>query len=69
MSSVEEMPSSKYDLSDNEVSESKLVDDDTKSLRFGNSLIDEATLAPFIQKETLLRDQVSLLGNEMVPRP
>lgn len=44
------------DLASVEVSDSKLVDDGTKSLRFGKSLMIEEALLPWMEKKILSGD-------------
>ena len=56
-------------MEDVEVSKLELPDDEMKSQKFGKSLMIEEALGPFIQMKTLLRDQVCLLGKEIVPKP
>lgn len=62
MSGVEELPplttpdSEDEDLAFVEVSDSELVDDGTKSLRFGKSLMIEEALLPWMEKKILSGD-------------
>ena len=75
ISSVEEIPpmaspdSEDDDLVHIDASESELVDDEMKSLRFGTSLMTEKALTPLVQRKTLNRDLVRLPENEIVPKP
>lgn len=72
MSDVEELTFnlwfllSEEDLADLEDFELELVDNEAKSLKFGMSLMDEAALAPFIQRRPLVLDQVYLPESEVV---
>jgi hypothetical protein len=75
MSSVEEIPpvaspdSKDDDMTYVDASESELVDDEMKSLRFGRSLMIEEALTPLVQRKTLNRDIVRLSEIEKVLKP
>ena len=60
---------SEEDLSDVSASESELVGDDTKSLIFGKTLMDEAKLQWTVTNRMLEKASVRLLGGETTPKP
>ena len=57
------------DLSDISASESKLVGDGTKSLKFGQTLMDDKELDGMVTNQMVERASVRLPGNEVVPDP
>ena len=57
------------DLSDVSASESELVGDDTKSLNFGKTLLDEAELDWMVTNRRLERASIRLLESETTPKP
>ena len=57
------------DLSDVSTSESELVGDDTKSLKFGQTLMDDKELEWMVTNQMVERASVRLPGNEVVPDP
>jgi len=57
------------DLSDVSMSESELVGDDTKSLKFGQTLMDDNELDWMVTNRMVERASVCLPGNEVVPDP
>ena len=57
------------DLSDVSMSESELVGDDTKSLKFGQTLMDDKELDWMVTNRMVERASVRLPGNEVVPDP
>jgi hypothetical protein len=59
---------SKEDLSDVSASESKLVGDDTKSLIFGKTSMDEAELQWMVTNRMLERASVHLPKGETTPK-
>ena len=50
-------------------SESELVGDDTKSLKFGKTLMDDKELDWMVTNRMVERASVCLPGNEVVPDP
>ena len=56
------------DLSNVSASESELMGDDTKSLNFGKSLMDENELNWMVTNRMLERASVCLLGDDMIPK-
>jgi hypothetical protein len=57
------------DLSNVSASESELVGDDMKSLKFGQTLMDDKELDWMVTNLLVERASVHLLGNEVVPDP
>ena len=57
------------DLSDVSASESELVGDDTKSLKFGQTLMDDKELDWMVTNQMVERASVRLPGNEVIPDP
>ena len=57
------------DLSDVSASESELVGDDTKSLKFGQTLMDDKELDCMVTNRMVERGSVRLPGNEVIPDP
>ena len=57
------------DLSDVSTLESELVGDDTKSLIFGKTLMDEAELDWMVTNRTVEKAYVRLPKNETTPKP
>ena len=55
------------DLSDVSVSKSELVGDDTKSLKFGKTLMDDKELDWMVTNRMVERASVRLPGNKVVP--
>lgn len=62
-------PTSDDGLEDIEVFESKLIDDEMKSLKFWRSLMSKEVLSHYLQKKILIEDQVRLLRKEVVSKP
>ena len=57
------------DLSDVSASESELVGDDTKSLKFGQTLMDDKELEWMVTNQMVERASVRLPRNEVIPDP
>lgn len=57
------------DLASVSALESELVDDETKSLRFGKTSMTEEVFKPLVEKNTLNKDLVRLSKDEKVPKP
>ena len=57
------------DLSDVSAFESELIVDDTKSLKFGQTLMDDKELDWMVTNQMVERASVRLPGNEVVPDP
>ena len=57
------------DLSDVSASESELVGDDTKSLKFGQTLMDDKELEWMVTNQMVERASVHLPRNKVVPDP
>jgi hypothetical protein len=68
---LESNPSdSREDLSDVSASESELIGDDTKSLTFGKTLMDEAELDWMVKNRMLEKADARLPSeDEMIPKP
>ena len=57
------------DLSDVSASKSELVGDDTKSLKFGKTLMDDKELEWMVTNQMVERASVRLPRNKVVPDP